>query len=88
VGFDSAKLIYPHVAGVVSWAGPLAGNHDFAEFVIQKYQGKVFRMVHSSDIVTKVGRPPPAKCPVSTSDVDCIPMFRLPEEWVLRRLPS
>ena len=47
-------LAWPHASQVYTFAGPRAGNYTFTAYIANCFPGKVFRLVHSSDLVPKV----------------------------------
>ncbi|KAL0025452.1 hypothetical protein WJX77_001094 [Trebouxia sp. C0004] len=55
------ESLFSRIGAVYTFAGPLAGDRDFAAFMVEMYSNgskrKMFRINHSSDIVPKV--PPP-----------------------------
>ncbi|KAA6419141.1 MAG: hypothetical protein FRX49_10881 [Trebouxia sp. A1-2] len=55
------ESLFSRIGAVYTFAGPLAGDRDFAAFMVDMYgnssKRKMFRINHSSDIVPKV--PPP-----------------------------
>ena len=55
---EGVESLFSRIGAVYSFAGPLAGDRDFAAFMVYMYGGgsrrKMFRINHSSDIVPKV----------------------------------
>ena len=52
------ESLFSRIGAVYTFAGPLAGDRDFAAFMVDMYgntsKRKMFRINHSSDIVPKV----------------------------------
>ena len=52
------ESLFGRIGAVYTFAGPLAGDRDFAAFMVDMYgnssKRKMFRINHSSDIVPKV----------------------------------
>jgi len=50
--------LFGRIGAVYTFAGPLAGDRDFAAFMVDMYgngaKRKMFRINHSSDIVPKI----------------------------------
>lgn len=58
IGVPGAETLFSRIGAVYTFAGPLAGDRDFASFMVDMYgngsKRKMFRINHSSDIVPKV----------------------------------
>ncbi|KAK9803891.1 hypothetical protein WJX72_002511 [[Myrmecia] bisecta] len=54
VGYAGAGELASKIGGVYTWASPTAGNYTWAQFLIDNYGNKLFRVVHSADIIPKI----------------------------------
>ena len=58
VKVPDVESLFSRIGAVYTFAGPLAGDRDFAAFMVDMYgsgpKHKMFRINHSSDIVPKV----------------------------------
>ncbi|KAK9818054.1 hypothetical protein WJX72_006340 [[Myrmecia] bisecta] len=54
VGFANSMKLAGRVGAVYTWAAPTSGDAAFCDFLVNAYDDKLFRMVHSSDIIPKI----------------------------------
>ncbi|KAK9817684.1 hypothetical protein WJX72_000609 [[Myrmecia] bisecta] len=54
IGFANSLKLAGRVGAVYTWAAPTAGDAKFAQFLIDAYGKKLFRIAHSSDMIVKI----------------------------------